>query len=317
VCVLGFYESGVVPAFTLANDHTRIALWLLGAAWILIGALRSVFAPDLGWVARSKNLLVVTYLYRRMAAVYRHTVPAPLRPEERTALLFLAVKAYFLPIMVGFVLGNVQGLLAHLALFRTIPVFSFEWTYYGFLPFLLALMLSIDVLYFTVGYLFESPRFNNVVKSVEPTLLGWVVTLACYPPFNGATTSLVGGYYHEFAYVRDPHLALALQGLALILFAVYLSATMALGMKCSNLTNRGIVTRGPYRYVRHPAYVAKVTAWWLSVLPLVNPVAYVSMVLWTGLYTLRAITEERHLLQDVAYVRYCKQVPYRFIPGLF
>ena len=36
----------------------------------------------------------------------------------------------------------------------------------------------------------------------------------------------------------------------------------------------------------------------------------------TGLYYLRAITEERHLSIDPEYREYCKRAPYRFIPGI-
>ena len=42
----------------------------------------------------------------------------------------------------------------------------------------------------------------------------------------------------------------------------------------------------------------------------------VGLVMMTWVYYLRAITEERHLGVDPEYVAYCKQVPYRFIPGV-
>ena len=50
---------------------------------------------------------------------------------------------------------------------------------------------------------------------------------------------------------------------------VYAWATLALGLRASNLTNRGIVTTGPYRWLRHPAYVAKNLSWWIGATPLV------------------------------------------------
>ena len=101
------------------------------------------------------------------------------------------------------------------------------------------------------------------------------------------------------------------------LIAIFVWATIALGTKCSNLTNRGIVGRGPYKYVRHPAYASKNAAWWLTVLPVLSFGAFVSMAAWSFLYYLRAATEERHLSRDADYVEYRKKVKHMFVPGIF
>ena len=42
-----------------------------------------------------------------------------------------------------------------------------------------------------------------------------------------------------------------------------------------------------------------------------------TMVFWTVIYILRAVTEENHLLADEDYVAYCSQVKWRFIPNIF
>ena len=45
--------------------------------------------------------------------------------------------------------------------------------------------------------------------------------------------------------------------------------------------------------------------------------AVASVALWTTIYLLRALTEERHLLMlDNGYSQYMKNVRYRFIPKL-
>ena len=92
---------------------------------------------------------------------------------------------------------------------------------------------------------------------------------------------------------------------------------LSLGTKCSNLTNRGIVTRGPYRFVRHPAYISKNLAWWITLIPIFGFYAFLSMFVWSFVYYLRAITEERHLIKDLDYQEYCRNVKYRFIPGVY
>src|SRR3546814_17210443 len=51
------------------------------------------------------------------------------------------------------------------------------------------------------------------------------------------------------------------------LIAVYAWATMAFGIRFSNLTHRGIITHGPYALTRHPAYIAKNLSWWVGSMP--------------------------------------------------
>lgn len=82
-------------------------------------------------------------------------------------------------------------------------------------------------------------------------------------------------------------------------------------MRFSNLTNRGIITNGPYRFMKHPAYVCKNIAWWLISVPFISAAgpahAIKHCLLLFGLnlvYYLRAVTEERHLSLDNTYVDY-------------
>jgi protein-S-isoprenylcysteine O-methyltransferase Ste14 len=51
-------------------------------------------------------------------------------------------------------------------------------------------------------------------------------------------------------------------------FATSLSS-IAFGIRFSNLTHRGIITNGPYRYTRHPAYISKNLSWWLIAIPFI------------------------------------------------
>ena len=114
----------------------------------------------------------------------------------------------------------------------------------------------------------------------------------------------------------------------LVAMAIYSWASIALGFKASNLTNRGIVSRGPYSLVRHPAYAAKNLAWWIGAMPALMVwfasgdaraalYSVLAMCGWTAIYALRALTEERHLLlADNGYAEYMRRVRWRFIPGV-
>jgi protein-S-isoprenylcysteine O-methyltransferase Ste14 len=97
----------------------------------------------------------------------------------------------------------------------------------------------------------------------------------------------------------------------LALTLLYLSATIQFGLRFSNLTHRGILTNGPYRWLKHPAYVAKNLNWWLISLPFLSTVGIgesirLSMLLIgvNTIYYLRAKTEEAHLSVDPVYREY-------------
>jgi protein-S-isoprenylcysteine O-methyltransferase Ste14 len=91
----------------------------------------------------------------------------------------------------------------------------------------------------------------------------------CYPPFNNVTNTLVGWSSRDFPQFSSSIIHITLNSLILVLMAVYTLASVSLGWKASNLTNRGIVTTGVYRFIRHPAYTAKNLAWWIGSIPVI------------------------------------------------
>ena len=55
--------------------------------------------------------------------------------------------------------------------------------------------------------------------------------------------------------------------LLIVLTGIYAWATLAFGIRFSNLTYRGVLTNGPYAFTRHPAYLSKNLFWWCAALP--------------------------------------------------
>jgi protein-S-isoprenylcysteine O-methyltransferase Ste14 len=167
------------------------------------------------------------------------------------------------------------------------------------------------------GYLSESRWLGNKTRSVEPTGLGWVVAIFCYPPFNNILGTYVPFGDRPEEWSKSEMVRLAIQGATIAFFVVYSAATVAFGAKFSNLTNRGIIKRGPYAIIRHPAYTCKCIAWWLEHANRMTPQTALALIGLCGVYALRAWTEERHLSQDPDYVAYKKKVRWAAIPGLF
>ncbi len=179
-------------------------------------------------------------------------------------------------------------------------------------------LFVIDVQIGTVGYLLTIRPLDAHIRSGNPFLSGWVAALLCYPPFAFAFMGDNGILAYQYdtpgwAYWLDGHPAIvALWGaLLIVLTAIYAWATMAFGLRFSNLTYRGVLTHGPYRYTRHPAYLAKNAFWWLSTLPfLVTTGSLTDTIRNTfflgcvsAIYYWRARTEEAHLLREDAKYR--------------
>jgi protein-S-isoprenylcysteine O-methyltransferase Ste14 len=268
---------------------------------------------------------------RRARQPWRMPLRAALSPAARQAALVLLLKFFFAPLMINWCLNHVadmSGAVVQLidgarqgqagrALFDA----SLFWA-------LFQCILFIDTLLFTLGYIVEVPALKNRIRSVDPTFFGWFVCLACYPPFNDFTGRFLQWQASDFPYFANDWFHLAANVVVLVAMAIYSWASVALGFKASNLTNRGIVDRGPYAVVRHPAYAAKNLAWWIGCLPAfivwfssgdLRAALYsvFAMAGWTAIYVLRAITEERHLLMGAnGYAEYMRRVRWRFIPGV-
>jgi protein-S-isoprenylcysteine O-methyltransferase Ste14 len=273
----------------------------------------------------SKARILFEYLWGQFFVPRR---PLTARREQQAALVLL-LKFFFVPLMVNWLIGNTAEVLEHWrALEGQSPGGAFLTTFNSHLYLLVfKLLLMVDVFLFTIGYVIEIPRLRNEIRSVDPTASGWLVCIACYPPFNQAVTAFFPWQSSDFPSFSNPQLHVALNCLILLAMAVFAWASVALGLRASNLTNRGIVERGPYAWVRHPAYVAKNCAWWIGALPAlgiafghsfaVGLLALGCVAAWSALYVLRALTEERHLLMiDNGYAQYMARVRYRFLPRL-
>ncbi len=139
---------------------------------------------------------------------------------------------------------------------------------------------------------------------------------------NLRTLAASGGMLILPCFMRPTNLsigALATTGLIFELFAVALTqvARVYMGRSFGILpANRGIVTKGPFRWVRHPIYFG-----WL-ILSIGYAMSYPNernimlIVLTLPFMVWRIEEEESHLGADPEYRRYMDKVRYRFWPGL-
>jgi protein-S-isoprenylcysteine O-methyltransferase Ste14 len=262
---------------------------------------------------------------------WRLPLAAGLSPGAKQAGLVLLLKFFFAPLMINWCLGHAGDMGSSLVQFwdslregvtgRQLFDNSLFWACFQ-------LILFVDTLLFTLGYIIETPALRNRIKSVDPTFFGWAICILCYPPFNNLTSTFFEWQSSDFPHFESNGFHYVANVCLLAALGLYSWASVALGLKASNLTNRGIISHGPYAWVRHPAYAAKNLAWWIGALPMLlaelnrldfREVAYSLFALcaWTTIYALRAITEERHLrMANNGYAEYAQRVKWRFIPGV-
>jgi protein-S-isoprenylcysteine O-methyltransferase Ste14 len=232
-----------------------------------------------------------------------------------------AVKAFFLPLMYIPLCDNIGFIQTSVLLNEvTSSVFLNTRAFTGFYDYLINMIFTLDLLVIFIGYILTIRVLDSHIRSVEPSFLGWYVALQCYKPFWNA---MAGGY---FSYDSDgyfwkdwlflQHKLYVVWGCAIIfLLMIYTWASLSFGLRFSNLTHRGIITNGPYRYMRHPAYVCKNLSWWLISIPFIPQMGMIDalkscimLLILNFIYFLRAKTEERHLSQDPVYVQYASVI---------
>jgi protein-S-isoprenylcysteine O-methyltransferase Ste14 len=226
----------------------------------------------------------------------------------RQHVLGWVVKLFFLPLMFSYLINNLN--------FIKTADFSEAKQYFPYMyDYLYNLLFTVDLVFVSVGYLMTMKIFDSQIRTSEPTVLGWLVALQCYQPFWGFSSGNYLHYDDDFYWgslFANDELIFTIWGVSiLVLLFVYVWASVAFGVRFSNLTNRGILTNGPYRFCMHPAYLSKNLSWWLISVPFISQASpwaairhSILLLLVNIIYVLRAITEERHLSQDPNYVKY-------------
>jgi protein-S-isoprenylcysteine O-methyltransferase Ste14 len=234
-----------------------------------------------------------------------------------------AVKGFFTAFMLSIVPGNFASLVGvPMSEVLANPYMTGVWA--------INVLYLVDVHIATVGYILTMKPLDSHIRTANPYFMGWVAALACYPPFllmnGGPLDYQVNGADWGYWLAGHDTLMALWAAVLFLLVAVYAWATMAFGIRFSNLTHRGVITHGPYKFTRHPAYVSKNLSWWVGSLPfLVTAGGAVEAVRNTlllaavsGIYYWRAKTEEKHLLADPAYQAYWSWAQaHAFVPRLF
>ena len=229
-------------------------------------------------------------------------------PTHKPLLLAWTVKTLFIPVMYS----SLQIMLFELLMFR--PSLNLGalvvWSYtFG---------LTFDLIIATIGYLCTSRLLMTEVRSTDDTWSGWLVCMICYPPLwviLRAIREQADRVTWDQWLSPDQLIYWVWAALIVLSWGLYWLSTASFGVRFSNLTYRGLIAHGPYRYTKHPAYIGKNVYWWLHTVPFVGVVGFGDLarnLLGLGfvslIYYLRAKTEERHLSKFPEYRTYSEWI---------
>jgi protein-S-isoprenylcysteine O-methyltransferase Ste14 len=245
--------------------------------------------------------------YHELGAMAAGLRPIRLTPRLRDHAVGWAVKAFFLPIMLYYLAANATRLDTISEGFTGDPV---EIA----LAFILVCVM-VDLAIANVGYAMTFRLFDAHIRSPNRYLGAWVVTLVCYAPFNEIVMRRIFDYRNELQWndvVADhPLLYWPWIGAILALYVIHVWSKAVYGLRWSNLTHRGILTNGPYRFTKHPDYVTKSVFFWLTAAPFLTAAdpatawsSTFALVVVNAIYWGRARMEEKHLSEDPDYVAY-------------
>ena len=245
--------------------------------------------------------------YAAIGAMVVHGRLPRLTHEFRHHILGWVVKAFFLPLMFSYLCTSLASIWASST--GGGPVNLAGWY-----RITIDALYLFDVLFAATGYIFTLRLLDTHIRTVEPTFLGWMACLICYQPFYSVTYAYIsyGDQERWQAILPSSPLLQTTWGVTVLaLVFIYAWSTICFGLRFSNLTHRGIITSGPYRWTKHPAYISKNLSWWLISVPFLGQATFgeavrlsLLLLLLNGIYLLRAITEERHLSWDPDYIAY-------------
>lgn len=321
------------------RETIEISLTKLAGLWLTWGAIAGIYATGrfyweggfafsmwaFEWAAVPLFVLSIPYMLwidRRLVdpkdgcwalGAWAMHLPEPIDREAIfNHLRGWAVKAFFLAFMLAIVPpGYGEFIRTQRADILTGPVPLANW--------LITFMFVIDVAFATAGYILAMRPLDSHIRTATPYAAGWAAALICYPPFilmaDGGPLDYHPGTADWTHWFAGSPVLLWMTGAVLVgLAAIYAWATMAFGLRFSNLTHRGILTHGPYAFSRHPAYLSKNLFWWISTIPVLTTADNWTeaarntaiMAAVSGVYYWRARTEERHLGADPVYRSYSR-----------
>ena len=113
-------------------------------------------------------------------------------------------------------------------------------------------------------------------------------------------------------------LLVTLAGYAIVVWASRTNAFFSLNVRLQTERGQQVVSSGPYRLVRHPAYIGSILYLFASAILLGSSWALIPGAIGSILMIVRTALEDRTLQKELAgYADYTSRVRYRLLPGVW
>ncbi|MCF8465064.1 MAG: hypothetical protein K9G41_09490, partial [Flavobacteriales bacterium] len=159
----------------------------------------------------------------RRAAIRNPKNGFKISASAKRNLLFALVKFFFTPIMINFAVGNFNAIKFKLNFFASHELDWFSVAFFNdhFYGLALAMIFLIDTGFFAFGYLFEASWLKNKIRSVDTSFFGWLVALACYPPFTDSFAKWAPWHTNDHAWFGSAEVTFGARILLLFLLIGY------------------------------------------------------------------------------------------------
>lgn len=154
---------------------------------------------------------------------------------------------------------------------------------------------------------------------------GWDTAIMGVVGLTTVARCLLGGFDERYGWttgigcpLQIASLVVAAMAYGLVLWATAANAYFSQIVRIQEERGHGVAKGGPYRYVRHPAYVGTILFELFVPLMLGSWWAFIPGAIAAVLFVVRTNLEDRVLLAELpGYEEYATQVRYRLLPGLW
>ncbi|MFA5987931.1 MAG: methyltransferase, partial [Candidatus Paceibacterota bacterium] len=225
--------------------------------------------------------------------------------------LHLAIVYVFASTLFGFLIGNTQAMIT-IGIPKNVDTF-FESLKYAIWS------LTILGCIFGYGYSIFSLFWGKYIRHLDFTIMGWASNAVCYPILGIYLWKYVPSFSGLDPIITGGPLFYLMLVMGLILNILYMMTIWNLGTMFGVMSDKGVRTTGFYSVVRHPSYTLEVLMFLV-----LEMVGFTTWVQWVGIsfyfiiYWIRSLREDNFMqYANPEYVEYQKQVPYKFIPGIY
>ncbi len=188
-----------------------------------------------------------------------------------------------------------------------------------------SISFSAFLMYYGIWSLHNDPEQLAERSTIKPNVKGWDrIIMAIYTVLLFVlliVAGLDGGRYHWAPASTGLQAAgwiACLLACALVFWTISVNTFLSRYVRIQDDRSQQAITRGPYRWIRHPMYLGVIILMLGVPLCLGSTWALLPGVLIVILYIIRTALEDKTLQAELqGYSEYCLKVRYRLIPGIW